>query len=236
MYINPVLLPQFSNREDLLLTVSLFDDDTDPKQPIKLDGCTTALPFPFTGSAWTVTDGAIVTSSTTPLTIPVFPLFSASLLAMPLTVAPGLAINPGDPIVIADTPTGLNSMTGYVTSYSTSTGILIVQIGCSFLLEIRRHQNHNFDGYSPWLEVGIADLGPILKATNGKGISIIDTGVIQVLIPASMMQQLHGGTYQVGMIFTDGVNTRQISIGTLPVFQGSVSRLPVSANPGPVWN
>jgi hypothetical protein len=59
VYINPVLLPQFSNREDLLLTVSLFDDDTG--QPIKVDGCTTALPFAFTGTAWTVTDGPIIT-------------------------------------------------------------------------------------------------------------------------------------------------------------------------------
>lgn len=236
MYVNPVLLPQFSNREDLLLTVSLFDDDTG--QPIKLDGCTTFNTQPFTGSAWTVTDGAIITSSTTPLTVPVFPLFSASLLAMALTVAPGLAINPGDPIIIADTPTGLNTFTGYVTSYSFSTGILVVQIGMSFLFEIRRHAPRNDgSGYVPWYDFGTPnECGPLLKATNGRGISIIDIGVVQVLIPASMMQQLHGGTYQVGMIFTDGVNTRQISIGTLPVFQGSVSKLPVSASPGPVWN
>ena len=234
MYINPVYLPQFSNREDLLLTVSLFDDDTG--QPIKLDGCTTVNTQPFTGSAWTVTDGAIVTTSTTPLTVPVFPLFSASLLNMVLTVGINLSIVGGDPIVIADTATGLNTMSGYVISYSPSTGILVVQIGMAFLFEIRRHRNHNFDGYSPWLEVGIADVGPILKATNGAGISIIDIGIIQVLIPASRMQQLHGGTYQVGMIFSDGVNTRQISIGTLPVFQGVVSRLPISADPGPVWN
>lgn len=236
MYINPVLLPQFSNREDLLLTVAINDDDTG--QPIKVDGCTTALPFPFTGSAWTVTDGAIITTSVTPLTIPVFPLFSASLLAMALTVGVGLAINPGDPILIADTPTGLNTMVGYVTSYSTSTGILIVQIGCSFLLEIRRRgPQFSGSGYETWYDFGTtSDCGPLLAATNGKGISIIDIGVIQVLVPASQMQQLCGGTYNVGLIFTDGVNTRQISIGTLPVFQGSVSRLPVSANPGPVWN
>lgn len=212
----------------------MFDDDTG--QPIKLDGCTTALPFPFTGSAWTVTDGAIVTHSTTALTVPVFPIFSAAQLALVLTVGVNLSIVGGDPIVIADTATGLNTMTGYVSSYSPSTGMLIVQIGISFLFEIRRHQNHNFDGYSPWLEVGIADLGPLLRATNGAGISIIDIGVIQILIPASSMQQLHGGTYHTGLVMTDGSSTRQVSIGPLPIFQGSVSKLPISAPPGPVWN
>lgn len=236
MYVNPVYLPQFSNREDLLLTVSLFDDDTG--QPIKVDGCTTFNTQPFTGSAWTVTDGTIVTSSVTPLTVPVFPVFSASLLAMALTVGVGLAINPGDPILIADTATGLNTFTGYVTSYSTSTGILVVQIGCSFLFEIRRGAPRNDgSGYVPWYDFGTPnECGPLLKATNGKGLSIIDIGVIQVLIPASSMQQLYGGTYQTGLIFTDGINTRQISIGPLPIFQGGVSKLPVSANPGPVWN
>ena len=237
MYVNPVYLPQFSNREDLLLTVSLFDDDTG--QPIKLDGCNTFNTQPFTGSAWTVTDGAIVTSSTTPLTVPVFPLFSASLLAMALTVAPSLAINPGDPIVIADTPTGLNTFTGYVTSYSFSTGILVVQIGMSFLFEIRRlvQSTYNNSGYETWYDFGVPDgCAPLLKATNGRGISIIDIGVIQILFPASMTQQLRGGTYQTGLMMTDGVNTRQLFIGPLPVFQGSVSKLPVSASPGPVWN
>ena len=48
MYASPILLPQFSNREDLLLPVSIFDDDTG--QPINLSGTTgsgtTVLPQP----------------------------------------------------------------------------------------------------------------------------------------------------------------------------------------------
>lgn len=235
MYANPVLLPQFSNREDLLLTVSLFDDDTG--QPIKLDGCTTALPFAFTGSAWTVTDGAIVTPSTTPLTIPVFPLSSAAQLGLVLTVGVNLGIFAGDPILISDA-TGLNTMSGYVISYSTSTGILVCQIGLSFLLEIRRGGPRNDgSGYVPWYDFGVPnECGPLLKASNGKGISIIDIGVIQILIPAVMMQQLHGGTYSADLIVTDGANTRQMFIGRLPVLYGGVSRLPIAADPGPVWN
>lgn len=236
MYINPVFLPQFSNREDLLLTVSLFDDDT--AQPIKVDGCTTAGSLPFTGIAWTVTDGAIVTTSTTPMTIPVFPLFGNAQLNLNLTVGIGLAINPGDPIVIKDTATGLNTMTGYVASYVISTGAMIVQIGCAFFFEIRRGPPRNTgSGYVPWYEFGTPnECGPLLRASNGQGISIIDTGVIQIMIPAGMFERLHGGTYTASLIVTDGINTRQMFVGSLPVVQGHLSKVPVFVDPGPIWN
>src|SRR5258708_1084368 len=72
MYLARTLLPQFSNREDFLLTSALFDDDTG--QPIKIDGCTTANGQAFTASAWTVTDGVIVTTSANTITIPPFPI------------------------------------------------------------------------------------------------------------------------------------------------------------------
>jgi hypothetical protein len=236
VYINPVYLPQVSNREDYLLTVSLFDDDTG--QPVKVDGCTTVLNQPFTGNAWTVTDGGIVTTSMTPMTIPVFPVTLSSLLAQALTVGLNLAINPGDPITIADTATGFNTMVGYVTSYSPSNGALVVQIGVAFLFEIRR-TGARFDGagYIPWYDFGVPDeYGPLLSATNGNGVSIIDVGVIQILIPANIFQKLHGGTYSASLIMTDGINTRQVFVGQLPVQHGNVSKMPVAAMAGPVWN
>jgi hypothetical protein len=252
MYINPVFLPQFSNREDLLLTVSLFDDDTG--QPIKVDGCTTASTQPFTGNAWTVTDGTIVTTSTTPMTIPVFPLFGNAQLNLNLKVGVGLAINPGDPIVITDTSTigqvggggpqvpasgniGPNTMMGYVLSYVISTGLLICQIGCSFTFEIRRIGiSNDWSGYFPWLDVGTANESPIIAASLGKGVSIVDIGIIQLLIPASRLEQLYGGTYSVGLVVSDGSSTRQMFVGKLPVIYGGVSRVPVFVDPGPVWN
>src|ERR1700730_790351 len=129
MYAFPVDLPQTSNREDLLLTISLFDDDTGT--PVKLDGTTTATPAPFTAAAWTVTDGAISTTSATSITIPVYPIGN-QLSALALTVGINLAILPGDPVMIADTATGLNTMVGYVTSYTASNGALVCQIGCTF--------------------------------------------------------------------------------------------------------
>src|ERR1700730_16646254 len=129
MYVNRAFLPQVTNREDFLQTIALFDDDTG--QPIKLDGCTTLNAAPFTGAAWTVTDGNIVTASATSFTIPVFPIGN-QLSALAITVAPGLAIKQGDPVTIKDTATGLNSVTGYVTSYNATTGALIAQIGVTF--------------------------------------------------------------------------------------------------------
>jgi len=191
---------------------------------------------PFTASAWTVTDGAIVTTSSTTLTIPVFPIVSASLLALSLTVGLGLGIVPGDSIKIADTATGRNYMYGYVASYVASTGALVVQIGVSFLFEIRRigprYQGYQGSGYTPYYDFGTPDeCGPLLRATNGNGISIIDIGFIQVLIPAAMMQKLRGGTYSAAMVMTDGVNTRQIEVGQLPIIHGGTALVPLATIP-----
>lgn len=193
---------------------------------------------PFTGVAWTVTDGAIVTTSTTAMTIPVFPLSSAAQLALALTVGIGLAINPGDPITIKDTATGLNTMSGYVASYVISTGAMVVMIGVAFFFEIRRSRDrHDGAGYVPWYDFGISNEGgALISASLGKGISIIDIGVIQILIPAGLMQKLSGGTYSASLIMTDGSSTRQVFIGQLPIIQAHLSKVPVFVDPGPVWN
>src|SRR5260370_40968240 len=103
MYLARTLLAPRSNREDFLETFGLFDDDTG--QPIKLDGCTTANGQAFTASAWTVTDGLIVTTSSTPITIPAFPIGN-QVSALALTVVIDLNILAGDPAAIADTATG----------------------------------------------------------------------------------------------------------------------------------
>lgn len=191
---------------------------------------------PFTSTAWTVSSGDIVTSSTTPLTIPVFPIDSAALLSLSLTVGIGLAILPGAPIMIADLATGLNYMYGYVISYVASTGALVVQIGMSFLFEIRRgcdgDRGYNGSGYAPYYDFGSYDRGPLLQATNGNGVAITDIGFIQILIPASIFQKLSGGTYTAALVMTDSVSTREILIGQLPVIHGGVSRMPLPANTG----
>jgi hypothetical protein len=55
MYAWPVLFPPLTNREDLLVTVSLFDDDTG--EPLDLVRRTLANPGDFTANVWTVTCG-----------------------------------------------------------------------------------------------------------------------------------------------------------------------------------
>lgn len=190
-----------------------------------MDGTQTAMGQAFTSNAWTVKDGPITTTSTTSITIPVFPIGN-QLTALALTVGLNLAILPGDPIVISDTATGLNTMTGYVISYVPSTGALVAQIGFNFGFEIRR-SGARFDGsgYIPWYDFGVPDEhGALLHAQLGLGISIIDIGVIQIMIPAAAMWKLHNGTYSAALIVTDSVNTRQMFAGQLPVQWGGVSR------------
>ena len=72
MYAYPIYLPEFSNREDLLLTVALFDDDTG--DAIDMSGCTRAIAGAYTNNLWLVTDGPFVTISNSVLTIPDYPI------------------------------------------------------------------------------------------------------------------------------------------------------------------
>lgn len=237
MYQYPVILPTFSNREDLLLTLSLSDDDSaSPGQSpttINVDGTARAAPGPFTSAAWTVRDGAITTSSVTSITIPDYPIGN-QLAALTLTVAPGLGIVAGDPVVISDTATGLNTMSGYVTSYGSNSGVLVCQIGFTFQFEIRRGPPLNaMGGYVPWYDWGgIADEAPVLSASLGNGVTHVDVGVLQILIPEVtfktisdiLSRQDYGpGTFRACMTMTDSINTRQLFIATLPVLSGGVS-------------
>jgi hypothetical protein len=244
MYGSPtIFLGEVSNREDLLLTISFFDDDTG--QPINMTGITLANSgVAFTGSAWTITDGSIVTSSTTTITIPTLPITTAALAALALTVGTGLAINTGDQVVIADS-TGLNTLTGAVTSYTPASGAMIVQIGWTYLFEIRRGPPRNTgSGYVPWYDFGTpGDYGPLLVATLGAGISVVDAGVIQLLIYAQIAPTggvgnfagLSGGTYWACMTATDGLSTRQVFIGKLPVYHGGVSKGDVGSSTSSAW-
>lgn len=235
MYITPLLFPQYTNREDFLTTISLFDDDTG--QAINLSGITLFNPgLSFTAAAWTVTDGSIVTTSSTSITIPAFPVGN-QLSALSLTVHTGLAILPGDPVTIADTATGLNTMSGYVTSYASSTGALVCQIGWTFQFEIRGETPNNTGaGYIAWYDFGTPDdQGPILQATLANYIDIVDIGVLQINIPESVFKTIldvpynsqsntYARTFLACMTMTDSINTRQIFTGRLPVLYGGVSQ------------
>jgi hypothetical protein len=233
MYAWPILLPAQSNREDLLQTVSLFDDDTG--EAIDLSGRTLAAAGDFTGANWTVTDGAIVTASVTQLTIKDYPIQN-EMQAVALTVGQNLGILAGDPIRIADL-SGLNTMTGYVTSYAPATGALVCQIGCAFDFEIRGHHHHQDGGYGSSFAIGSScDDNPIIKAQLGSGISVVDLGKVQIRIPASTIAKLRHKTYGAALVMSDGIDTRQVYVAKLPILTGGVSASPftpptTSSNP-----
>jgi hypothetical protein len=223
MYANPALLQPRSNREDFIETIGLYDDDT--FAPINLTGTATASGQAFTSAAWNVTDGAIATASATSITIPAFPV-GAQLSALALTVGAGLGILPGDPIKIADTATGLNTMAGYVVSYAAATGALVCQIGWTYQFEIRKLPPNWTPGtdYTSFYDFGTSSPSPVLSASLAAGtIQVIDMGVIQILIPEKTFRTLSSGTYGASLTMTDGVNTRQVFIGRLPVLHGGVS-------------
>ncbi len=225
MYQWPVGLSIVTNREDLVLPVSIFDDDLN--QAVNLSGAAVAGLTAFTSSAWTVTDGSILTTSANSITIPVFPIGN-QLSTLALTVGTGLGILAGDPITIADTATGLNSMTGYVLSYATATGALIAQIGLTFQFEIRKnHRSHSLQSdYSTLYTFGggpTTGNSPIISASLGNGILITDVGYLQITIPEIQMRTLQSDTHKASLTTTDSVNTRQLFVATLPVIYGGVT-------------
>jgi len=224
MYAWPVLFPAVTNREDLLRTVSLFDDDT--LEALDVSGRTLAAPGDFTAAAWTVTSGTIVTASVTQLTIKDYP-FGNEMQALALVVGLGLAILPGDPVTIADTATGLNTMTGYVTSYASATGAMVCQIGSAFAFEIRgTYGSNGYDGGfgRQSSQIGeYCDTGPIIAAQLGNGLTVIDIGIVEIRIPQSLMTKLSHKTYGASMGMFDGADTRQLFIGKLPVLSGGLS-------------
>jgi hypothetical protein len=103
MYSYPIYLPEVSNREDLILTVALFDDDTG--EALDFSGTVRAQPGDYTNNFWLVTDGPFASTSLSVLTIPDYPI-GAQLQSVALTVLPNMNFFPGDPVTIANLPGG----------------------------------------------------------------------------------------------------------------------------------
>lgn len=223
MYAWPVLLPAQSNREDLLRTVALFDDDTGAA--IDLSGRTLAAPGDFTGAAWTVTVGTIVTASASQLTIKDYPIGN-EMQALALNVGINLAIAAGSLAIIADA-TGKNTMYGYVTSYAPATGALVCQIGSAFEFEIRSHAHDYDSGFGGSSTIGSDQSHPVISAQLGNGLAVVDLGKLQIRIPAATIAKLHHKTYGAAMTMFDGYDTRQIFIGKLPILSGGVTMMPL---------
>lgn len=65
--------------------------------------------------------------------------------------------------------------------------------------------------------------GPVLSGTSTDGhMAFPSPGVIDVTFKASEMQALCPDTYEVGAIVSDGTETAQLILGTVPVVDGVV--------------
>lgn len=65
--------------------------------------------------------------------------------------------------------------------------------------------------------------GPVLSAAPGDGkVTFPSLGIMQVRFPASEMRNLCADTYELGAIVSDGTDTTQLIIGSVPVVDGIV--------------
>lgn len=65
--------------------------------------------------------------------------------------------------------------------------------------------------------------GPVLSVTTPDSrIAFPSPGIIEVVFPASQMSGLCADTYDIGAIVTDGTDTAQLILGSVPVIDGVV--------------
>lgn len=97
--------------------------------------------------------------------------------------------------------------------------------GCTITLQV---VTQTFRGpgsvQAGWPNINSSYGTPVLTAstTNGK-LTVPAPGVIQWTFRASELAALMAGFYEVGMVVTDGTNTTQLLIGSLPVINGAVA-------------
>lgn len=100
----------------------------------------------------------------------------------------------------------------------------------SIQFEIRRPRPVGARGYaegysSSYYDYGSYGASPILTASIGSGISIVDTNVFQVYFSETQFRALAPTTWNVGCTLAslDGIDTRQIFRAKLPILDGWVT-------------
>lgn len=79
-------------------------------------------------------------------------------------------------------------------------------------------------GYWP-IQIGnVINFNPTISATTGDGSGQLSlrNGILSINIPLGTMQQLLAGYYQVGCTMKNADTTRQLFVGTLPLYDGNV--------------
>lgn len=220
MFQSQTLFPQVTNRESWSPVIQLADDDTG--ELINLTYTVGVGAF----ASWSVAFSAKLQGAA------LFSTNSSSSLMVGAgvfnaVVGTGLAIIPGQ-FVAFTALTGTASMIGVVNSYNTATGALQFTVSTmAVALEIRRDRfgsgQRNDTGYVNFFDYGnVDDWGPLVSLSLGNGITIIDVGTLQIYVPESQMRGLSGRTHIVAATLTgaDGIDTRQLFLGRLPVLDG----------------
>lgn len=142
-----------------------------------------------------------------------------------------LAITPGQFVTFIAQNAQTNWMQGQVVSYNAATGAISFTIATVAIeLEIRRVSRHGSDfrdsGYGANYTLGSYDCDrPILTASIGNGISIVDQGIFQIYFSETQFRSLGSGMHSVAatLASADGVDVRQLFLGRLPVLSGRVT-------------
>ena len=224
MYQPSTQFPQITNRESWSQLIGVYDDATG--DPINL----TNTQGQGTFSSWAVQIAAalygpslISTMSSSQLTIG-NGTFQAVLPG-------GLAITAGQSITFISQLSTTNFMQGLVNSYDPVSGNISFTIATVAIeLEIRKVQRNGSDyrdsGYGANYTLGSYDWGaPILSASIGNGITIVDQGIFQVYFSETDFRSLGSGMHSVAatLASADGLDVRQLFLGRLPVLSGSVT-------------
>lgn len=224
MYQPSTQFPQITNRESWSQLIGVYDDATG--DPINLTNTSGQGTF----NNWAVQIAAalygptlIATTSQNSQTI--------GNGTFNDVIATGLAIVPGQFVTYTAQTAQTNWMQGQVTAYNPATGAISFTVKTVAIeLEIRREQRHGDyfrdSGYGASYTLGSYDFdSPILTASIGNGITIVDQGIFQVYFSETSFRQLGSGVHSVAatLASADGIDVRQLFLGRLPVFSGRVT-------------
>lgn len=215
MYQSSTIFPQVTTRESWTQLIGVYDDATG--DPINLSNTSGQGTF----SAWSVQIANTLYGT------PVITANSVNTLTIGNgsfsdVIAPNLNIQPNQYVTYISQADTANWMQGQVTFYDSTTGAIDFTIATVAIeLEIRRAEGHGAN-----YMLGPYDWGsPILTASIGNGISIVDVGVFQVYFSETDFRSLGSGMHSVAatLASADGVDVRQLFLGRLPVFAGRVT-------------
>lgn len=204
--------PAVTNRESWSQLIGVYDDG----DPINLTNTSGQGTF----SAWAVQIanslyGAAIVSSNSSNSLTIGNGTFSDVIAANLNIQPGQYVTY---IAQADTT---NWMQGQVNTYDSTTGAINFTIATVKIeLEIRRAEGHGIN-----YMLGPYDWGsPILTASIGNGISIVDQGIFQVYFSETDFRSLSAGMHSVAatLASADGIDVRQLFLGRLPVSAGRV--------------